>query len=111
MNFESPAVKYGATLLLAAVILFSLFSGCQQYGSVSLSACHVATALYSICNQRDEKRLSVVEQKIDELTSSDELSGKESGWLLDIVSRARQGEWPEAMADARTMLSEQVAEK
>ena len=55
MSFETPAVKYGATLLLAAVILFPLFSGCQQYGSVSLSACQVATALYSICNQAGRK--------------------------------------------------------
>lgn len=111
MSFETPVVKYGVVLLLAAVVLLPLVSGCQQYGSVSLSAYEVATALYSVCNQQDAARLSVVEEKIDELSASDALSEKESSWLLDIVSRARQGEWSEAMADARTMLKEQVAAK
>ena len=84
--------------------------GCRKYGDISPKAYEIAKALYSVCNRKDESGLDRITQLADEAATAGEISEDEQGYLLEIVATARAGDWESAMADARTMMSDQIVD-
>lgn len=108
-NLQKQMGMGGAAVVLL-LMLFLMIQGCQQYGTVSPKTYEIASALYSVCNRHDAGRLPVVDGLINDAQQAAEISESEAGWLREIVRSAHQGDWEQAMLDARTMMSEQVLE-
>ena len=86
-----------------------LLNGCG-YGKISPKAYEHAKALYSICNRKDKQRLTRYATLLREARTQGEISPKEADWLDDIVQEAQAGEWEDAAAKARRMMTDQVEE-
>lgn len=110
MQFLTSRTSIG---LIAAVLLTGsliLFMNRKQYGEVSHKAYAIATALYSTCDQEDNQRLKILQQHIEQETTSGGISFQENRWLTEIAESASDGKWQAAMTSARLMLAEQVVQ-
>ena len=105
LRFTRQHIISAAQLGLLTVILLA---GCGGYGAVSHGTYEHAMALYSICNRQDEPRLNEFLARLESNQTAGRISARESGWLREIVEVAQGGEWQQAAAMSRQMLSDQV---
>ncbi len=99
--------KISLPRLLCCLALLGV-AGCGGYGEVGPRAYQYAQALYTITNLEKAEKLPGVAQQIDAAREAGELSPREAGWLQDIVSAARKGNWATANAQARRIMDAQV---
>lgn len=89
-------------------LVLALGVGCGGYGPISPGAYQHATALYGICNQQAAARLDEFAVLVERSRAAGELTDQEAGWLDAIVGDARAGNWTDAGAACRRMMTDQV---
>ncbi|MBX3437270.1 MAG: hypothetical protein KF861_07270 [Planctomycetaceae bacterium] len=94
-------------LFSIASLIVLITVGCG-YGEVDPVTYQYARALCAACNLRDAARLETVATQIQAAVDRQELPSREAGWLNDIVSEARGGDWAAAEKSARRMIADQV---
>ncbi len=95
------------SLAVLAAVLMSV-RGCNSYGEVNILTFEHAKALYAACNSKQPERLEACAVMIAEAQSSEQISGREAGYLQDIVETGQAGEWEDAQAMARQLMSDQA---
>jgi hypothetical protein len=90
---------------LVVLFLGLLLVGCQRYGRVEPRTYEYAQALVAAASAQQEERLTAVKTKV---ADDGELDDRGRGYLLSIIAVAEQGNWEEAEAEARRLMSEQV---
>lgn len=101
----SSSTRVSAAGLLAACSLAAV--GCG-YGPVSDAAYTHAKELYTLANMKAVGTLDAVEAAIDQKRESGELPPHEADWLVSICEDCRSGDWDDAQAAAKRMMSDQV---
>ena len=95
-------------IILLLISLLMLIAGCGGYGEVSQPAYDFSKALYSIANRKAADKLDPVCEQITAACTAGELTEQEAGWLLQIATEAREGQWKSAMHKARRIMEDQV---
>jgi len=95
------------TLVAAAVCLSLSCSGCG-YPEVSPKTYELAKALYSATNLEQLERLDVVEEMVGHAMERQEITSREADYLVNIINRAREGDWKQAQQQARRLMVDQV---
>jgi hypothetical protein len=90
---------------LALLFIGLVLGGCQRYGRVEPRTYEYAQALVAAASAKQEDRLAAVKAKV---ADDGELDERGRGYLLSIIAVAEQGNWEEAEAEARRLMSEQV---
>lgn len=93
-------------LLVAFLMLASLWWFWPQKVELSRNEYDIAMALYRVCNQSSEKDLDQIESLIAETNPSGSEGGDSP--LLRIVAQARSGQWKDATKACRRILDDQV---
>ena len=101
MNIKSRSL--GLCLLVVSLVI----SGCG-YGEVSPKTYELAKSLYSISNRKLSDKLDVAKEQIQLAHAGQEISDQEASWLHDIVERAENERWDQAMKSARRIMEDQV---
>lgn len=91
-------------LVVAAIVWYSN----RGYGKVSTDTWQVAQAICGACMEQSEMRIEKVEALLADPQGELEISDREHSWLLDMVGKARDGQWDVAAQWARQMMREQV---
>lgn len=68
----------------------------------------ISMALLSACNQRDDARLVLLQEEIDQATANAQLSENEAQRLREIIAEANDQQWQRAAAQTRTWLQAQL---
>ena len=82
-------------------------SGCG-YPKIGERAYEISKALYSTCNLKRENDLDKVADAIEKAASASEITESESEWLLEIVQKAKDGQWEAAEQEVRSILEDQT---
>lgn len=108
----SVASRNGILVGSVLVVCLLLFvRGCGGYDSISQPAYETTIALYSTCHRQDLDTLATIEGHVKNAMDSGEITVQEAGWLNEIASVARQGQWSNAAEMCRGLLEAQVAEE
>jgi len=102
---QKRIVLLGIAILVIAVVSLK---GCGSYSEVNRLTYEHAKALYAACNSKKDDRLEKCSAMIAEAESAQEISGKEAGYLREIVSVAQDGQWEDAQAMARQLMTDQA---
>ena len=101
----SRIVLIGVAFLAFVVIVIQ---GCGSYGEVNALTFEHAKALYAACNSQQPERLQKCAMMISEAESTQQISNKEFAYLQDIVGVAQDGQWEDAQAMARKLMTDQT---
>lgn len=104
-------MSYGRIMLWGVAVLTTVavvFQGCGSYSEVNALTFAHAKALYAACNSQQPKRLETCAAMIMEAQSAQQISNKEAGYLQDIISVGQAGNWEDAQAMARQLMSDQA---
>lgn len=82
-------------------------SGCG-YPKIGERAYEISKALYSTCNLKRENDLDKVADAIEQAASASEITESESEWLLEVVQKAKDGQWEAAEQEVRSILQDQT---
>lgn len=101
---------YQTVIVCAALLCVLAFGvqGCREYGEVNQETFGHATALYSACNQKNLNRLETCAQLLTDAVASDRVSSTEANYLAEIIAAGRKGNWEEAQAMARQLMTDQA---
>lgn len=91
--------------VFAVLALCFIFRG---YGEVSQRGYRIAIALYSACNQRDDEKLTQIEDLITQSETAHDLHANEIRWLRDIIRTGQRGHWDAANRKVRRLMVDQI---
>ena len=100
---RSLKVINACKILILCLGLISII-GCG-YGTISPKTYEYAKGLYTISNLKKSDQLDRASKLIEESLSKNEISSQEAGWLNEIISLSKNGNWEAASLSARKMLS------
>lgn len=99
-------MKTRVGIVVALLILLSLWWLWPRKSTLSDSEYDIALALYRVCNQSSEEGLARIEVLLSELEGP-EIDGQ-NPQLQAIMAQAKSGRWKDATKACRRVLDEQV---
>lgn len=111
-NSYLAAIKLSArrlTLGLGVGLMLCSMMGCREHPRVtSRESLDFIKQVYTACNTRNQERLTVCRQKLDELAASGELSEAEQESFRSIISSAESGDWASAQRSSLQFARDQM---
>jgi len=83
------------------------WAGCQRYPEMSPRAFEIAKAIDNLCNLKNTDQIPNARQKVNTDLQSGLITDREHGWLMSVLDDAEAGNWEQASATARQLLTSQ----
>lgn len=90
-------IKWGTLAALAIALVVLWRPGCKYYPPItSPEGMNLVKLLYAACNARDLERLTMAEEKFNQLNQQEKLTSREKAAFESIISLAREKKWEQA---------------